>query len=77
MSDAAVKMMEKMGWQAGQGLGQAGQGRTAPIEVVQREKGAGLGAGYTLPVSEDSTTATYKDRVRRAAAIRYDREDQD
>ena len=64
-------MMEKMGWQDGQGLGRVGQGRTAPIQVVQREKGAGLGTGYTVPVSDDAPGASYKDKVRRIAAMRY------
>ncbi|TVY42526.1 G-patch domain-containing protein [Lachnellula subtilissima] len=40
----AARMMAKMGYKEGQGLGKEGQGRSGVIEVVQRPQGAGLGA---------------------------------
>ncbi|KAL8964876.1 MAG: hypothetical protein Q9197_006767, partial [Variospora fuerteventurae] len=40
----AAKMMAKMGYVQGQGLGSDGRGRLAPIETQQRPTGAGLGA---------------------------------
>ncbi|MCJ1314462.1 hypothetical protein MMC25_008144 [Agyrium rufum] len=40
----AARMMAKMGYVEGQGLGTTGKGRLAPIEVQLRPSGAGLGA---------------------------------
>lgn len=40
----AARMMAKMGYQPGQGLGKTGAGILNPIEVRQRPQGAGVGA---------------------------------
>lgn len=40
----AARMMAKMGYKEGQGLGKEGQGRSGVIEVQLRERGVGLGA---------------------------------
>lgn len=60
MSAFARKMMEKMGWKEGQGLGEGGEGIVNPIEVKLRPQGAGVGA-----VKE--RTEQYKEEQRRAA----------
>ncbi|KAI4187343.1 MAG: hypothetical protein LQ346_005507, partial [Caloplaca aetnensis] len=59
----AAKMMAKMGYKEGQGLGAEGKGRLAPIETQQRPTGAGLGA-----VREKSKQA--KEEEKREAAFR-------
>lgn len=59
----AQREMAKMGWKAGQGLGAEGKGRLAPIEVVQRPTGAGVGS-----VREKTEQA--KKEERRAREIR-------
>ncbi|CAH8857778.1 unnamed protein product [Trichobilharzia szidati] len=62
------RLMEKMGWQAGQGLGRSNQGRTQIIEAEFREAGVGLGIKTSKrgPQSDN-----YKDNVKRAMFARF------
>lgn len=59
----AARMMAKMGYKEGQGLGKEGQGRSGVIEVQLRPQGVGLGA-----VKEKSKQE--KEEERRQAALR-------
>jgi tuftelin-interacting protein 11 len=38
------RLMRKMGWREGMGLGRDKQGRTAPLQAMMRPKQLGLGA---------------------------------
>ncbi|GAU11978.1 hypothetical protein TSUD_196020, partial [Trifolium subterraneum] len=48
------KMMAKMGFTEGGGLGKNGQGMAQPIEVIQRPKSLGLGVEFSSNVDEPS-----------------------
>ncbi|XP_067012533.2 RNA-binding protein 5 [Anabrus simplex] len=63
------KLLQKMGWKEGQGLGKANQGRTQCIQTAPRVSTAGLGAAgsSTAPVSG----VNYKDCVKKRLFARY------
>jgi RNA-binding protein 5/10 len=57
------RLLQKMGWNSGQGLGRSRQGIVDPIEARQRQAQAGLGArGSSFNVEP---TGTYKERARK------------
>lgn len=67
----AARMMAKMGYKEGQGLGKEGQGRSGVIEVTLRPQGVGLGS-----VAEKSKQE--KEEEKRQARIRGEKfEDSD
>lgn len=43
------KMLEKMGWNKGEGLGKESRGETEPVPLISNEGKAGLGAGRVPP----------------------------
>ncbi|XP_054261986.1 RNA-binding protein 5-like [Macrosteles quadrilineatus] len=63
------KLLQKMGWQEGMGLGKKNQGRTTIIEAERRSATAGLGTKTTGVVPGPGET--YKDCVRKMMYIRY------
>lgn len=50
------KMLEKMGWKKGEGLGREGKGMKDPIELKIRKSQSGLGAGGVMSVDDVSAT---------------------
>ncbi|XP_022056058.1 angiogenic factor with G patch and FHA domains 1 isoform X2 [Acanthochromis polyacanthus] len=48
------KMLEKMGWKKGEGLGKEGTGMKAPIELKIRKSQSGLGAGTAMSLDDMS-----------------------
>lgn len=65
------RMLQKMGWSEGMGLGKMNQGRTDIVQAVHRVSAAGLGvAGSNLGPAAGGG-ASYKDNVKRAAMARF------
>lgn len=67
------KLLQKMGWQEGMGLGKSNQGRTEIIQAEARPMSAGLGIrtqGVTPAPGE-----TYKDCVKKMMRSRYEEVD--
>ncbi|XP_031336964.1 RNA-binding protein 5-B isoform X1 [Photinus pyralis] len=62
------RLLQKMGWTEGQGLGKANQGRTTIIQAEQRNSTVGLGnkSAYTAVAGE-----SYKDCVKKMMYARY------
>lgn len=58
------KMMAKMGYVEGGGLGKDGQGMSKPIEVVQRPKSLGLGVEFSN-IDDDTTRKESRGDSRR------------
>jgi len=64
------KLLQKMGWKAGSGLGKTNQGRTEIIETEQRVSNAGLGSkssSYGAGPGDD-----YKTYIKKMMKKRYE-----
>lgn len=65
------KMLEKMGWKKGEGLGKEGTGMKDPIELKIRKSQSGLGAGGALSVDDVSLTKTKSQKNWEKARERF------
>lgn len=62
------RLLQKMGWSEGMGLGKSNQGRTQIIEATMRAPSVGLGVKtYGVVPGEN----TYKESVKKMALMRY------
>ncbi|CAG8492831.1 3599_t:CDS:2 [Funneliformis caledonium] len=63
------KLLQKMGWKEGQGLGRHGTGILDPVQFITNEGRVGLGAGGKK--SQNSTTESLQEATRRVAKERF------
>uniref|UniRef100_A0A182NTB3 RNA-binding protein 5 n=1 Tax=Anopheles dirus TaxID=7168 RepID=A0A182NTB3_9DIPT len=69
------KLLQKMGWSEGQGLGRANQGRTNIIEAEQRVANVGLGIKANAAAQYGRTTDDYKTYIKKMMKSRYEQVD--
>ena len=68
--NAGRKLLKKLGWKEGEGLGARRDGITVPITASAYAKGAGLGS-VDATYSDDGTyTESYQEQTRRLARAR-------
>ncbi|KAK2862386.1 hypothetical protein Q5P01_001919 [Channa striata] len=65
------KMLEKMGWKKGEGLGKEGTGMKNPIELKIRKSQSGLGAGTAMSLDNMSTTSSKSQKNWEKARERF------
>ncbi|XP_074521397.1 angiogenic factor with G patch and FHA domains 1 isoform X2 [Halichoeres trimaculatus] len=65
------KMLEKMGWKKGEGLGKEGTGMKAPIELKIRKSQSGLGAAAALSLDSISVTKSKSQKNWEKARERF------
>ncbi|XP_031618971.1 RNA-binding protein 5-like [Contarinia nasturtii] len=70
-SNVGNRLLQKMGWSEGQGLGKSNQGRTNIIEAESRARSAGLGSKSTSFVPGDD----YRSYIKRMMKQRYEQSD--
>ncbi|XP_044037133.1 angiogenic factor with G patch and FHA domains 1 isoform X1 [Siniperca chuatsi] len=65
------KMLEKMGWKKGEGLGKEGAGMKDPIELKIRKSQSGLGAGVVMSLDNVSVTKSKSQKNWEKARARF------
>jgi len=71
-SNLGSKMLQRMGWKEGLGLGKSNQGRTSIIEAEgNRNSQAGLGNSERAAGAKANPNESYKDSVKRTLFSRY------
>ncbi len=63
------KMMQKMGWREGQGLGRDSSGTATAIVPETYTKGVGLGAGVAM--TSEELAGSYQQKARQQARSRF------
>ncbi|XP_022799308.1 angiogenic factor with G patch and FHA domains 1-like [Stylophora pistillata] len=58
------KMLEKMGWKEGEGLGREGEGRLEPVTVEVRDSLRGLGSGVKRSIDDVDSKSYIRAKTR-------------
>ncbi|XP_052870533.1 RNA-binding protein 10-like [Anopheles cruzii] len=66
------KLLQKMGWSEGQGLGKSNQGRVNIIEAEARVANVGLGIKANTAAQYSRTTDDYKTYIKKMMKTRYE-----
>ncbi|XP_058125553.1 RNA-binding protein 5-B-like [Anopheles ziemanni] len=69
------KLLQKMGWSEGQGLGRSNQGRVNIIEAEARVANVGLGIKANAAAQYGRTTDDYKTYIKKMMKSRYEQVD--
>uniref|UniRef100_A0A182P4J4 Rna-binding protein 5 n=1 Tax=Anopheles epiroticus TaxID=199890 RepID=A0A182P4J4_9DIPT len=69
------KLLQKMGWSEGQGLGRSNQGRVNIIEAEARVANVGLGIKASAAAQFGRTTDDYKTYIKKMMKSRYEQVD--
>jgi len=73
-TNVGSKMLEKMGWQKGEGLGN-GNGRVDPVLAAQYTKGVGLGASTAVTVGQyEDSKKGFLDQVKDKTVERFNQD---
>ncbi|KAL7411546.1 hypothetical protein BDY24DRAFT_417075 [Mrakia frigida] len=70
-SNVGNKMLAKMGWKEGTGLGREGEGRVDPVMAASYASGSGLGASKPTEAGKYQDQGGYGQRARDGARDRY------
>ncbi|EJD53376.1 hypothetical protein AURDEDRAFT_180890 [Auricularia subglabra TFB-10046 SS5] len=65
------KLLKKMGWSEGTGLGTDGEGRVDPIETAMFETGAGIGASKGVEIGKYTGYSGYVAKAKDSVRDRY------
>ena len=65
------KLLQKMGWNAGEGLGKNQQGIVDPLSAARRQQGAGLGAAGSTSAVDPDVAWDYRRAAKQQLFARY------
>ena len=71
VSGVGQKLIEKMGWEAGKGLGRFSQGIVNPIEASQRQSRVGLGSSASGSSGRQGERLDYREAAKRTLFQRF------
>jgi RNA-binding protein 5/10 len=71
-NNVGSKLLKKMGWAEGSGLGRDGGGITQPIQAKTYTKGAGIGVQGAQQTAQNLQNMGYADKARNAYRKKFE-----